>query len=252
MTSRNQKNCIYKLTSPSGKVYIGQAQDFKKRMNLYRHGRSDKQRKLHAAIKKYGWENFTKEVIDGYHGADKEGLNALETYWITHFDSVKKGYNICAIGGTCRGVKHGPEFGEKVRKRQLGKPHTSEHNKRIGEGQTGVRRSAAFGAAVTARLTGTVRTKESREKQRRATKGVPKAKKHAEAIGDALRGKPKSAAHVQAIKDAWVERKKKYPQGNSREAIEKTRQANIGAKRSPEACANMKAAWELRRKKQGR
>jgi len=51
---------IYKHTSPTGKCYIGQTVDIKNRWkpSAYRQCK-----KFHNAIKKYGWENFTHEII---------------------------------------------------------------------------------------------------------------------------------------------------------------------------------------------
>lgn len=48
---------IYKITSPSGRVYIGQTGLLKKRINAYKHARCRKQRKLYNSIVKYGWIN---------------------------------------------------------------------------------------------------------------------------------------------------------------------------------------------------
>jgi group I intron endonuclease len=50
----NKITGIYKIASPSGKVYIGQTFDVSKRWGQYRNGYSKKQAKLHASFKKYG------------------------------------------------------------------------------------------------------------------------------------------------------------------------------------------------------
>lgn len=56
-------SCIYKLTSPSGKIYIGQAQNMRERFRNYRRPRAS-QYLLHA-IQKYGLENNHQEIIIG-------------------------------------------------------------------------------------------------------------------------------------------------------------------------------------------
>lgn len=55
---------IYKITSPSGKIYIGQSLNIKKRMSIYRSNMAFQQPKIHRSFKKYGFENHTFEIIE--------------------------------------------------------------------------------------------------------------------------------------------------------------------------------------------
>lgn len=56
---------IYKYTSPSGKVYIGQTIDEKKRRKEFRNlNIKYAGRKINHARKKYGPENFEYEVLE--------------------------------------------------------------------------------------------------------------------------------------------------------------------------------------------
>jgi group I intron endonuclease len=117
------KNCIYKLTSPSGRAYIGQAKDFARRMAHYKCTKAKTQPKLHRAILKYGWDAFTKEVIDCCRGANVvEELNALETHYIDKFNCVVSGYNCLPIGQSQRGLVHTPETRRKISESKRGKP----------------------------------------------------------------------------------------------------------------------------------
>ena len=54
---------IYKLTSPSGKCYIGQSKNIYQRFRDHKRANKHKHCKLYVAIKKYGYENFKKEII---------------------------------------------------------------------------------------------------------------------------------------------------------------------------------------------
>lgn len=86
------KYIIYKLTSPSSKVYIGRTDDFERRMTEHKY-RITKQGRwpVYKAAKKYGWDNITKEIIDT---ADTlEDCIAKELKYILHYDSIKNGYN---------------------------------------------------------------------------------------------------------------------------------------------------------------
>lgn len=57
---------IYKITSPSGRVYIGQSWVLYNRFIFYKNmvkNQEDDQRKLFNSVSKYGWENHTFEVL---------------------------------------------------------------------------------------------------------------------------------------------------------------------------------------------
>lgn len=90
---------IYKATSPSGKVYIGKTvQRLCERKGGHKHAanRSNKGGKFITAIRKYGIDSFQWEVLETT--SDYDTLNALECWYIQHYDSINSGYNTC-IGG---------------------------------------------------------------------------------------------------------------------------------------------------------
>lgn len=83
---------IYKLTSPEGKVYIGAS------INPKRRWKSGKGytgcRRMNAAIERFGWDNFEKEII--LEGLTKEESELKEVEYIKLYKSndVDYGYNI--------------------------------------------------------------------------------------------------------------------------------------------------------------
>jgi group I intron endonuclease len=113
---------IYKLTSPSGKVYIGKASVFKKRMSSHcAHAKRGSPGPLYNAIRKYGWENFQKEIIE-----ETLDLDNRECFWIAHYDSTNSavGYNITE-GGTGGNVwvNFSEDHKEYLRKKMSGRPY---------------------------------------------------------------------------------------------------------------------------------
>lgn len=94
------KKCgIYKITSPTGKIYIGQSIDIDLRFRRYAGGYVKSQRKLFHSLKKHGWENHLKEVLEICTEIE---LNSKEIYYSELFDSTNPntGLNIRKCGGS--------------------------------------------------------------------------------------------------------------------------------------------------------
>lgn len=98
-----KKDCgfIYKYTSPSKKTYIGQT-----RYSLDKRSKKDGSgykncSVFYSAIKKYGFENFSVEILEE---CLIEQLDQREAYYIKKYNSlVPYGYNIYSSGsGVCQ------------------------------------------------------------------------------------------------------------------------------------------------------
>lgn len=73
---------IYKITSPSGKVYIGQSKQVKKRLYDYKWC-DPKQAFLHNSLLKYGYKNHIQEIIiEGltFNEANIEEIKLIKIY----------------------------------------------------------------------------------------------------------------------------------------------------------------------------
>jgi group I intron endonuclease len=82
---------IYKITSQSKKVYIGQSVNIYKRFNSYYKLQNIKtQRKLYNSFLKYGIENHIFEVIEE---CTIELLNERERFWQDYYNVLNKGLN---------------------------------------------------------------------------------------------------------------------------------------------------------------
>jgi group I intron endonuclease len=92
---------IYKFTHiDSGRVYIGQTiQDPNQRRleHIADSKHSPKSYHFHNALKKYGVDSFTFEVLA--EATSIEELNMLEETFIQQFDSIVNGFNIRNGGG---------------------------------------------------------------------------------------------------------------------------------------------------------
>lgn len=138
------RGVVYKYTSPSGKVYIGQTyrengrrKDFRLKNRPYSNGH-----KINNARKKYGPENFTYEVLFEIITDDAEelrkALDQWEMFYIEKYKSYdgKYGYNMNKGGAGNAGGYYSPEarakMGERSRARlaiynpMKGKKHRPE------------------------------------------------------------------------------------------------------------------------------
>lgn len=82
---------IYKITSPSNKVYIGQTTNYAKRYSAYKNHRCKGQPKLYNSLNKYGFENHKIELI--LECLESE-LNYYERYYQEYYNSVLDGLNL--------------------------------------------------------------------------------------------------------------------------------------------------------------
>ena len=94
---------IYKITSPKGKVYIGQSVNIPKRFIDYKKSLKKAQIRLYNSIKKHGYENHIFEVVEE---CNTEVLNERERYW-------QDFYNVLSEGGlNCRLTKSNDKSGK--------------------------------------------------------------------------------------------------------------------------------------------
>lgn len=110
---------IYKITSPSGKVYIGQSINILNRFNQYKSLSQTKgQKKLNYSFKKYG---IDKHIFDIIEQCSIDLLNERERYWQDYYDVLNNGLN-CILTDTNYSVKvFSKETIDKIRKGNQGK-----------------------------------------------------------------------------------------------------------------------------------
>jgi group I intron endonuclease len=87
---------IYKITSPTGRVYVGQSIDILRRFKSYKKYPCPEQIKLHHSFLKYGVEAHAFEVLQE---CSIEDLNERERYWQDYYNVITHGLN-CKLTGT--------------------------------------------------------------------------------------------------------------------------------------------------------
>lgn len=152
---------IYKsVNTKTGKVYIGFDSNWPNRFKTHKSASKNQDYKFYRAIRKYGWDNFEWSVV--YQSKNKQHtLKEMETYFINEYDSFHNGYNSTLGGDGTFGLVLSEEARRIISiKNKIPKPHTPEHNKKIGDAQRGKKRGPL--------------TEEHKAKISKTTKGVSK------------------------------------------------------------------------------
>ena len=92
--------CVYKITSPSGKIYIGSSVNYKKRLTQYKGAGAKTQTILYNSFMKYGFDNHIFEIVEL---CTKENVLEREYFYGSLYEVLgEKGLN-CKL----------PKFGDK-------------------------------------------------------------------------------------------------------------------------------------------
>lgn len=166
---------IYKVTNLiNNKIYIGQTtRSFNRRkiehINQALHPETYKRkpcRYFHAALVKYGLENFKWEIL--FECKTKEELNNKEIYLIKEFNSYgKNGYNLSIGGDSNAGYKHSIETRERMKKHK----HTKESKEKLSKSHSGKKLSQITKDKLRIINTGIKKSQEQREKAKIYLKG---------------------------------------------------------------------------------
>ena len=195
---------IYKTTNKiNGKISVGK--DVKNNPNYLGSGK-----RLLRAIKKYGRENFTKEILEICE--TQEQLNDCEKKWIEYLNSKgDNGYNI-ADGGT--GGKTSPNpwnkgltkfTSESVKK-------YSDKNKKSLKGKT---QSEETKLKRKISNSGKKRSKETCEKISKSLRGKKLSKETKEKISNSLKGRKLSKESIEKMKNRKLSKETKEKISNS-------------------------------------
>ncbi|MBQ9441872.1 MAG: GIY-YIG nuclease family protein [Selenomonadaceae bacterium] len=150
---------IYKITNlENGKIYVGQTVQFEKRMKQHQHS---KKTGVDAAIKKYGWENFSVEILEE---CPEEMLDEREIFWIAKLNSMfPNGYNLTSGGERKKFVSAESiaKMSAKLKGRFAGeqnpfygKHHTEEAKAKNGAAHRGTHHTAETRAKMSAKQSG--------------------------------------------------------------------------------------------------
>lgn len=182
--------CVYKHTTPSGKVYIGLTGNTPKERWDSGHGYRNNPH-FWNAIKLYGWKNINHEIL--YTNLTKEEAGEIERQLIAEYDSRNpdNGYNQLE-GGT---------FGYTFSHTEEAKHKISEAAKHLWESETHRLRMSAAQSGENNPFYGKHHTDEAREKLKKWHAEHPlseeEKQKRAERLGNYWKGKSRSKESVE-------------------------------------------------------
>ena len=191
---------IYKITNKlNGKVYIGQSIDIDTRWRQHINAKDNYA--IHNAIKKYGEENFSFEVL---LECPAEMLDAWERDMIALYDCISpKGYNLTEGGGRCKyseetrlkmsNARKGIHLSEETRLKmsniRKGR-HLSEETKiKIGNAQKGIPRSEEFKRKISEANKGKNLSEEHKRKISESMKGIHRSEETRRKMSEVNKGK---------------------------------------------------------------
>jgi len=226
-----KKAGVYKFTcSNNGKIYIGKSVSLYNRINYHRNyaKRLKSGGYFQNALIKHGWNSFVVDILETFEDFDKDRDKGLlferEAFYIKLFDSTNTniGYNLCKYSTDRTGMKHTIETKQKMRQSALGKPKSQETKDKISLAKKGKPSKP--------------HSQESIEKMRLSKIGkkrAPFSKKARENMSKGQQGKKMSEESKLKISKSSKGRPK------SKEAIKKSRLANLGRKASEETRKKM-------------
>lgn len=226
---------VYKITSPSGKIYIGQSKNIHSRWRVYKkpiEKLQKKQLKLYNSLKKHGWERHVFEIIET---CELERLDLVEIYYIDFYKTynTSHGLNQTIGGKSARGYIWSDEARKNGSKSSL-----EVWEKRRKDGNT--KQSKEHRAKIVAKLIGKKRTEECKAKMRKPRSEQGKANISRGRLN--RKNNPNynpdeaSKAQSEASKLGWINRKQNKDYNS--EEYKKLRSEQ------------QKRAWETRKKNQ--
>ncbi len=174
---------IYKHTSPSGKSYIGQTNNYARRNHS--HKTTNNCSLFSRAISKYGWDSFTHEILA--KGLAIDEANALEAKFISeHSTMAPLGYNLMTGGDNSLASELTKEKMSLVRK---GRKKSKESVERTAEKNRGKKRSEEVKRRMSEIAKSRQVSQETREKMSKSRTGKKASEETKRRMSEAMKGR---------------------------------------------------------------
>jgi len=157
---------IYKITSPSNKVYIGQSIDIEGRFKKYFNSNCKNQKRLYYSLKKHSPENHKFEIICECEISE---LNDKERYYQDLYNSSgKKGLNCMLTKSNDRNGKHSEKT--IIKFKETRRFFSEETRSKMSEAQKGRKHTEATKLKMSQNMKGVVFSKETKRRMSESAK----------------------------------------------------------------------------------
>lgn len=201
---------IYKIVSPTNKIYIGQSWNIENRKRRYKNLKCKTQILLYRSLVKYGFESHKFEILlELSTGTTQNILNDFESAYINKYrETGHKMLNIREGGSNGKLHKNTIKKLSKSKKGKIGKPRSEETKKKISE----TLKSKNLGESMKGKnnpFFGKKHSNETKEKLSKywlGKKRKPFTKEHRLKLSKYRKGKKLKEEHKRKIKEAAIKR----------------------------------------------
>lgn len=189
---------IYKITSPTGRVYIGQSWNIEKRKQLYKSLKCERQGKLYNSLTRHSWNKHTFSIIHELpFDTTQQVLDSYETLYLSQYISC--GCKVLNIKDPGSRGRHSEESKKKISQSKMGHVVSIETRLLISKSGKGripwnKGRKNPFSESTRQKMSnskkGRALTEQHRSNIVEATKGLPKTVEHGHKISEAKKGVP--------------------------------------------------------------
>jgi len=165
---------IYKITSPIGRIYIGQTINLKRRICSYRNLFCNNQPRLSRSIKKYGWENHILEIIDE---CNVNELDSKEIFYIKFYSSFETNHGLNLTSGGKSGVlaKH---IIKRISNKNRGRSLSVETRNKLRLANLGKKQSEETKAKKLIKIKGRKRSQQTKDNISKGRTGIKFSETH--------------------------------------------------------------------------
>ena len=189
---------IYKITSPSERVYIGQTIALKRRISSYKRNDCKGQKRLLNSLITYGFDNHIFEVLEE---CDIEQLNERERYYQDFYNVLsKKGLNCKLTATNEHRLVHSEESLKKISEASKGRTWTEERRKQFSIKTKGKRCSEETKEKISLKNKGKKHTEEYKLKMSELKKGSIVTTETRLKISEKAKGRIKTDEHLNNIR----------------------------------------------------
>lgn len=188
---------IYKITSPTNRIYIGQTISLNRRLSAYKRNDCKGQKRLFNSFNVYGFDNHKFEVIEE---CDVELLNKRERYYQDFYNVLSKNGMNCKLTNTNeKRLVHSKESLKKISEASKERFWSKERKKEFSIKTKGKKCSEETKQKISLKNKGNKHTEEYKLNMSKIKKGSIVTEETRLKISQTCKGKIKTSEHLNNI-----------------------------------------------------